>query len=135
MAILGTLLCSFNLHLWSRVIYPFFLAELIWFKSYFIFILQAALMLSITIPLYYKLGITLSVLFPPCTLVYCLYCIERVGLHFVSFYLSLLSGIFSEAQTGIFWISSVNFNQWKLIFPQYLDFTGNAYYKTRRYLR
>ena len=81
-----------------------FLAELIWFKLYSIFILQPALVAylivyitdmasgSTTATLHYNLTIGLSLLCPSCTLTCSLYYIARVRLSFVLF--DLLNGIF-----------------------------------------
>ena len=102
------------------------LAELIWFKSYSIFILQLVSVAYCTVAFidivsgsttstsHYKWAIILSVLFPPCTLMCSLYYIARVGLSFVLFYFTLLNGLFFEAQIQIYWIGSINVNQWKL---------------------
>ena len=91
----------------QREITFFFLAELIWFKPYSIFILQLGFAPFFTViiidrvsgpaaaTLHYKLAIILSVLDPPFTLMCSLYYIGRVGLPFVLF--KLLSGIFFEA--------------------------------------
>ena len=88
----------------QRDIIFLFLAELIWFNLYSIFILQPALVAylivyitdmasgSTTATLHYNLTIGLSLLCPSCTLTCSLYYIARVRLPFVLF--DLLNGIF-----------------------------------------
>ena len=88
----------------QRDIIFLFLAELIWFNLYSIFILQPALVAylivyitdmasgSATATLHYNLTIGLSLLCPSCTLTCSLYYIARVRLPFVLF--DLLNGIF-----------------------------------------
>ena len=104
----------------------FFLAELFWFKSCSIFILQLGLAPyftvaiidmvsgSTTATLHYKLAIILSVLDPPFTLMCSVYYIARVGFSFILF--EPLSYIFFQALIGISLIGSIIFKQWKLIF-------------------
>ena len=104
----------------------FFLAELFWFKSCSIFILQLGLAPyftvaiidmvsgSTTATLHYKLAIILSVLDPPFTLMCSVYYIARVGFSFILF--EPLSYIFFQALIDISLIGSIIFKQWKLIF-------------------